>query len=125
MTISRFESVLRDDVCCSGSDEMPVDLECVGALSSIQLKHDCLFLDTSVFPQLRHSTEDDEDMTIASKWDSRNAIRAYFGDDVDAAPLKCEDRKLQPDRKQRVRHFRLSPGQESRARETVLGLVMD
>lgn len=80
------------------------------------------FLDNTVFPELRalpghhgacllrRPVDDGFDMMIITRWASIDAIRAFTGDDVEAAVFEPEARRLLPDRDDRVRHYEVVIG---------------
>lgn len=75
------------------------------------------FLDGTIFPELRmvsgyhggyllrRSTDNAEEMMIITLWASLDAIRAFAGDDIEAAVFEPEAKRLLPDREDRVKHY--------------------
>lgn len=75
------------------------------------------FLDTRIFPELRalpghrgayllrRQIGDHAEMVIITMWESIDAIRAFAGDDVEAAVFEPEARRLLPDRDERVKLY--------------------
>lgn len=75
------------------------------------------FLDSTVFPELRtlrghhgayllrREIDSHFEVMIITMWESIEAIRAFAGDDVEAAVFEPEARRLLPDREERVKHY--------------------
>ena len=75
------------------------------------------FLDGTIFPELRalpghrgayllrRVTDAQVDVMIITRWESVDAIRAFAGEDIEAAVFEPEARRLLPDRDDRVRLY--------------------
>lgn len=75
------------------------------------------FLYGTIFPELRmlsgyhggyllrRSTDNGDEMMIVTMWASLDAIRAFAGEDIEAAVFEPEAKRLLPDREDRVKHY--------------------